>query len=658
MKKRFLWIVSSALALTTAFTVMASTWSVEPEVVEAAYVEEDELPVVGSYENLKKLLAKEMQQRHLYGMVRAEAETAVVAAPAAGAPAPAQDTTSAKSADYSTTNTQVQGVDEADLVKTDGTYLYQATSEQIRIVQAVPANEMKVASRIDYAGGKFQPLELYVDDYRLVVIGQSYETLATKVSAAPSAKKIARRTYDHQMVKAKVYDITNKQQPRLTRELDVEGHYLSSRKIGSSLYLVANHYIDTYGVMEDQAEPAPIYRDRAQGEEYQRMPFSEIRYFPESLAPNYLMVAGINLDDAKQKMSVHSYLGGGENMYASAENLYVAVSEHKADAPVKIFQSNSFAPAPLEEKINTTLYRFALKNGTLSFSAKGSVPGTILNQFSMDEHGGYLRIATTSGNIWRTDEGTSKNNLYVLDDELNIHGKLEGIAPGERIYSARFIGDRAYMVTFKTVDPLFVIDLKKPNAPAILGALKIPGYSDYLHPYDENHLIGFGKEAEAMKDMAYYQGMKIALFDVTDVTKPIEKFKTVIGDRGTDSELLHDHKALLFSKEKELLAFPVTVHELTKQQKAQNDIREYGHFTFQGAYLYQLNLQKGFVLKDTISHLNEEDLRKSGDYWYGSDKNIRRILTIGDTLYTVSDSIVQAQKLSSNHPLGTLALTK
>lgn len=658
MKKRFLWIVSSALALTTAFTVMAGTWSVEPEVVEAADVEEDELPVVGSYENLKKLLAKEMQQRHLYGMVRAEAETAIVAAPAAGAPAAAQDTTSAKSADYSTTNTQVQGVDEADLVKTDGTYLYQATSEEIRIVQAVPANEMKVASRIDYAGGKFQPLELYVDDNRLVVIGQSYETLATKVSAAPSAKKIARRTYDQQLVKAKVYDITNKQQPRLTRELDVEGHYLSSRKIGSSLYLVANHYIDTYGVMEDQAEPAPIYRDRAQGEEYQRMPFSEIRYFPESLAPNYLMVAGINLDDAKQKMSVHSYLGGGENMYASAENLYVAVSEHKADAPVKIFQSHSFAPAPLEEKINTTLYRFALKNGTLSFSAKGSVPGTILNQFSMDEHGGYLRIATTSGNIWRTDEGTSKNNLYVLDDELDVHGKLEGIAPGERIYSARFIGDRAYMVTFKTVDPLFVIDLKKPNAPAILGALKIPGYSDYLHPYDENHLIGFGKEAEAMKDMAYYQGMKIALFDVTDVTNPIEKFKTVIGDRGTDSELLHDHKALLFSKEKELLAFPVTVHELTKQQKAQNDIREYGHFTFQGAYLYQLNLQKGFVLKDTITHLNEEDLRRSGDYWYGSDKNIRRILTIGDTLYTVSDSIVQAQKLSSNHPLGTLALTK
>lgn len=658
MKKRFLWIVSSALALTTAFTVMASTWGVEPEVVEAADAEKDELPVVGSYENLKKLLAKEMQQRHLYGMVRAEAETAIVAAPTAGAPAAAQDSASAKSADYSTTNIQVQGVDEADLVKTDGTYLYQATTEEIRIVQAVPANEMKVASRIDFAGGNFQPLELYVDDHRLVVIGQSYETLATKDSAAPSTKKIARRTYHQQLVKAKVYDITNKQQPRLTRELDVEGHYLSSRKIGSSLYLVANHTIDTYGVMEDQVEPAPIYRDRAHGEEYERMPFTEIRYFPESLAPNYLMVAGVNLDDAKQKMSVHSYLGGGENMYASAENLYVAVSEQNADAPVKIFQSNTFAPAPLEEKIDTTLYRFALNKGTLSFSAKGSVPGTILNQFSMDEHAGYLRIATTSGNIWRTDEGTSKNNLYVLDDELNVHGKLEGIAPGERIYSARFIGDRAYMVTFKTVDPLFVIDLKKPNAPAILGALKIPGYSDYLHPYDENHLIGFGKEAEAMKDMAFYQGMKIALFDVTDVTKPIEKFKTVIGDRGTDSELLHDHKALLFSKEKELLAFPVTVHELTKQQKASNNIRDYGQFTFQGAYLYQLNLQKGFVLKDTITHLNEEDLRKSGDYWYGSDKNIRRILTIGDILYTVSDSIVQAQKLSSTHPLGTLVLTK
>jgi uncharacterized secreted protein with C-terminal beta-propeller domain len=145
------------------------------------------------------------------------------------------------------------------------------------------------------------------------------------------------------------------------------------------------------------------------------------------------------------------------------------------------------------------------------------------------------------------------------------------------------MGDRGYMVTFKKVDPLFVIDLKDPRSPKILGALKIPGYSDYLHPYDENHIIGFGKDTEEVGNGAFYQGMKIAVFDVTDVTNPIEMFKENIGDRGTDSELLRNHKALLFSKDKNLLAFPVTVMEVKNKNKADKEsIFQYGEFAFQG----------------------------------------------------------------------------
>jgi inhibitor of cysteine peptidase len=220
------------------------------------------------------------------------------------------------------------------------------------------------------------------------------------------------------------------------------------------------------------------------------------------------------------------------------------------------------------------------------------------------------------------------------------------------------MGKRAYMVTFKKVDPLFVIDLAKPASPNVLGALKIPGYSDYLHPYDENHIIGFGKEAESDKDWAYYQGMKLALFDVSDVTKPKEKFKTVIGDRGTDSELLSNHKALLFSKENELLAFPVTVLEWTPEQKAKKDVRDYGQFTFQGAYVYRLNLQQGFTLTSTITHLTEEEMKKAGEGWYESENNVKRILTINDTLYTVSGGYVKAQNISTQRQQGTLSLTK
>jgi uncharacterized secreted protein with C-terminal beta-propeller domain len=264
----------------------------------------------------------------------------------------------------------------------------------------------------------------------------------------------------------------------------------------------------------------------------------------------------------------------------------------------------------------------------------------------MDEHEDYFRIATTTGEIWREDEFTSKNNIYVLDSTMNTIGSVQDIAPGEQIYSVRFMDDRAYMVTFRLTDPLFVIDLKNPREPSILGALKIPGYSDYLHPYDENHIIGFGKDSVEVKGQAFYTGMKIAMFDVSDVSNPVLKFSEIIGDRGTESELLRNHRALLFSREKGLMAFPVTVMEVKSGSKFdRNGIPNYGEFIFQGAYVYNVDPIKGFVLKGKVTHLNKEDMLKSGIYWYNSDKNISRIIYIDDILYTISDRILKANRL-------------
>ncbi len=651
MKKKWPYLlVATALTLAlTPFFTAAGAFGEE----ELPARQKDGLPVVGSYSKLKNLLEK--NSRTSAGPIYME--SAAVTAPAAPM-AKSADTALGGSADFSTTNTQVQGVDEADIVKTDGQYVYQATPQEVRIILATPADGMKISSRITYDNGLFQPLELYVDERRLIVIGQASESV--KMQSSVVSKRRIPYVHDHQTVKAMIYDIRDKTHPRLTRQVDVEGQYLSSRKIGANLYLTANQYVNTYAILEEKNElPGPQYRDSLQGEQFQTVPYSDIRYFPESIQPDYLMVAGVNLDRPEQKMSISTYLGAGENIYASKDNLYVAVTEYEWPQNAKPLKE-SFTPtfAPVVTKSNTTVYRFGMTDGKLSFSGKGTVPGRILNQFSLDEHDGYLRIATTSGEMWRQDENTSKNNLYVLDKELKTYGKLEGIAPGERIYSARFIGNRAYLVTFKQVDPLFVIDLSKPAAPSILGALKIPGYSDYLHPYDENHIIGFGKEAESDKDMAFYQGMKIALFDVSDVAHPKEKFKTVIGDRGTNSELLSNHKALLFSKEKELLAFPVTVYERSAEQRAKKDIREYGSFTFQGAYVYHLDLKSGFHLTSKITHLSDVELKKAGDGWYDSKNNINRILTIDDTLYTVSEGFVAAQELSSNRLLGRLSLTK
>jgi inhibitor of cysteine peptidase len=339
-------------------------------------------------------------------------------------------------------------------------------------------------------------------------------------------------------------------------------------------------------------------------------------------------------------------------VYASQKQLYVTTNEYTP--PVQ--QGNPMEPSIAVVRpgeMNSVIYKFGMDQGKVRYVGRGKVPGRAINQFAMDEQDAYFRIATTTGFAGMNGEGGSKNHMYVLDESMNVVGKIEDIAPGEQIYSVRYAGNRAYMVTFRTVDPLFVIDLKNPQSPAILGKLKIPGYSNYLHPYDENHIIGFGKDAVEVTNsyglaqdsntVAYYQGMKMAMFDVSDVANPRELFSEAIGGRGTDSELLHNHKALLFAKDKNLLAFPVTVAETNGGSAASaKEASQYGEFTFQGAYVYHLDLTNGFKLDGKITHLTDEDYTKAGQYAPHSERSIQRILYIGDILYTSSQQILKA----------------
>lgn len=224
--------------------------------------------------------------------------------------------------------------------------------------------------------------------------------------------------------------------------------------------------------------------------------------------------------------------------------------------------------------------------------------------------------------------------MYVLDKNLRVVGKIDNIAKGERIYSARFIGKRLYLVTFKELDPFFVIDLEDPHNPKVLGYLKIPGYSTYLHPYDENHIIGFGRDAEDLnEEYAIPLGLKIAMFNVEDVKNPKELFKIIIGGKGTYSELLNNHKALLFDKSKNIFAFPVEVYD------------KKGH-NFTGAFVYSIDLKEGFVLRGKILH-------EIGD---GYCEEIDRLLYIGDVLYSVSNSMIKASSLESFKEIARLRL--
>ncbi|MEW6662576.1 MAG: beta-propeller domain-containing protein [Bacillota bacterium] len=639
--------------------------------------EKPALPVVGSYANLKKLLAQAEEQNssRFRTMKIPLSVDAVAVQEQTKASAPAAPGADAGVPDFSTTNIQVQGVDEADIVKTDGRYIYQVNNQRIVVAEVYPANSMKVVNIVNFKGENFSPQELYVDESYLVVIGSSY----SRVPVPPVPREeISRRPqiypppyYSRQAMSAFIYDLKDKSNIKLVREVELEGNYVSSRKIGSSLYLVANKYLDYYYIMNNEPtdKVTPAYRDSAGKGDFVNIGFEEIRYFPGCVNQNYLLIAGLNLDRLTEEVKVDAYLGAGQSIYASRDNLYVAVTQYKFDQvmPEPKDSLPRLIPQPLG-KASTVVYKFGLRQGKADYLGKGEVPGTILNQFSMDEHKGYFRIATTTGDIWRTDEHTSKNNVYILDGELQLTGKIEDIAPGEKIYSVRFMGDRGYMVTFRTVDPFFVIDLKDPKAPKILGLLKIPGYSDYLHPYDENHIIGFGKDTIELtqKDwqgretgtMAFYQGMKMAVFDVRDVANPIEKFKEMIGDRGTESELLHNHKALLFAKDKKLLAFPATIMEIKQQQDHYKGFPAYGEFTFQGALVYHIDMDTGFSLRGKITHLTAEDYQKSGRHWYGSDRNVERILFIGDTLYTLSKEMIKANGLKDLREINTLKIPK
>jgi len=395
----------------------------------------------------------------------------------------------------------------------------------------------------------------------------------------------------------------------------------------------------------------PLFEDSKLGTESRPVTScTSVRILPHIPQPQYLTVAVIDTSSPNTDVKRETILGSAENVYSSTENLYVTATQWIYHWDVK----PSGGETENEEKTN--LYRFAFTADGIEYKAQGSVPGHILNQFSMDEHGNTFRIATTTGELWN-EQKPSTNNLYVLNRDLVTTGKIEDIAPGERIYSVRFMGDRAYMVTFRNTDPLFVIDTSDPRNPTILGQLKIPGYSDYLHPYDDTHIIGFGKdtaEAKDRTDFAWYQGIKLAVFDVSDVANPKELHKMIIGDRGTDSPLLHDHKALLFEKDRNLLAFPVTVYEISETEKAKNDPSSYGSPVFQGAYVYTFTLQGGFQLKGKITHYDEDQISKMGDRWYGLGKDIVRILRLGQSLLTVSDAVVQSSALTDLRKEGSV----
>lgn len=525
---------------------------------------------------------------------------------------------------HSTTNVQVTGVDEEDIVKTDDKgYIYLITGNNISILKAYPSENATLVATITFAD--MVPIGIFVNADRLTVLGSKSNAITVQpyVVRIPAPTMIIGTNapswgyYSDATTYAKIYDVSDRTNPRLLTTVTASGEFISSRMIGEYVYFVSSQlaYYTLQIIPNLTIDKVNLPKIDVNGGT-KEVTAPEI-YFTNTTDTSYLFttVVAFNVQNTAENPTYKTImLGGTSAMYVSLNNIYVTFPQYGT----------------------TSIYRIHMENSTITPEAQGEVPGNVLSQFSMDEHDNHFRIVTTT---W---ENGSTQNVYVLNMNMSIVGSLTGLAPNENFHTARFVGNRCYLVTFQSIDPLFVINLTDPTNPTVLGELWVPGYSDYLHPYDENHLIGVGKETEAAEGgfFAWYQGIKIALFDVSNVSNPVQVANYTIGDRGSDSPVLRDHKAFLFDKTKNLLVIPALEARVDRTQYPYDvPPSAYGQPVWQGAYVFNVTLEKGFELRGNITHM------ENGISIYDSNFYVKRSLYIENVLYTVSDAKVKLNSL-------------
>jgi uncharacterized secreted protein with C-terminal beta-propeller domain len=599
--------------------------------------------------------------------------------------------------DYSTTNVQEKMVDEGDIMKNDAEFAYVVSSDNKKVVimDVHPAEYAEIVSEIEIDEGSI--IEIYLNSDKLVIVG-------SKGSYYYGDYEYGYGSRYFQEIFVYTYYIKDKDDPELYRNDTYRGSFVTSRMINEYLYLVSS--MSQYQISNESQLPVPahdVYYLDYYDNSYTYTTITSINVHTTMMMPNHLTIL----------------MGTSHNIYVSTNNIYLTkqmrlswvekkeMEIERVIIPIlpdfygwdindtmnsdlsrkeKLDEVNDIVGEYLEtltqeekdefyaewkqkeQEFNveiapdievTMIYRINIRNEWVFFRAMGSVPGYILNRFSMGEYDQHFRIATTTGHVSRSGVGDAKNHLFVLNMNLDETGSVRDIAPGERIYSARFMGKRAYLVTFDKVDPFFVIDVSDPNAPVILGELKIPGYSDYLHVYDENHVIGLGKDTVLADSgsFSWYQGVKLSLFEVTDVNNPQEVSKYIIGDRGTYSIAQHDSHAFLFSLSKNLLVLPISLYEIDRTQNPNPSANTHGEYVWEGAYVLDVDTDDGFQLRGTVSH-SDDSGSGDNDYWYGWYRNdaIKRSFYIDDVLYTVSNSMLKANDLDTLEEITTIDL--
>ena len=418
------------------------------------------------------------------------------------------------STDYSQTNVREAGVDEGDVVKTDGKYLYILKSDSSVKIVDIQSSEMELVSTVTLDQLNESIEEIYLEDNQLILVTSGYDSSMEEQES--DVYTVDRYTY----AAVSVYDISDREHPQQTGRMTQEGTYRQSRKNGNYFYLLTQ-YSPSIGESVDDSDVMPLVNE-------EKVTVNNI-YLPSDLnQPDYLVVSGTDLSDLQKPVSTKAIVSGASDFYMSTDSLYICCQNWE------------------HGKSSTQILKFSCADGEITASNMAELPGYLNDTFSLDEYDGYLRVLTTE------DGNGESNNLFVLDEDMNTISTIRDIASGETIRSARFVGDMGYFVTFRQTDPLFCVDLSEPESPEILSELKISGFSSYLHMYGENRLLGIGYEAD--EDTGSQTGVKLSMFDISDPENVTEENKYVIKD-AYYLPLDYNYKAITIDADKNLIGF-------------------------------------------------------------------------------------------------------
>ncbi len=617
---------------------------------------------------------------------------------------PSLPETQESASEFSETNTQVAGVDEADFVENDGTYIYILADGKFQIISAWPPENAHVLSSYEIEG----------EAKRMFVYNSKAFIYSSLDSVVPETNGYGYMPYyqsndctygydceftgDGRKLKITVLDISDTAKPVLIREIYFSGSYLNSRRIGDAVHSVlvfpepeiegivywpeelqncygggrywwgwetaeatysAEELTQMFETLKQKNRELILgtdindwlpsvrdirYTDGQPAEQEGLLGTCDEFYMSEQQdGKNFLSMVSTGMDGSGD-LSATTVVGKPGAVYASSSAFYI-VSKHQHSPRIFWFFDDTEG---IEEA--STVHKFTLSNDPPSsaYKAAGAFKGRVLNQFSMDENEGFFRVATTTGQAW---DKSAHSTISVLEDkgsELVLVGQIDGLAPGEDIRSARFDGNRGFIVTFKKTDPLFAFDLSDHYKPVKTGELKIPGFSTYMHRMDDSRLLTIGYDADEAGNFAWFQGIMLQVFDVSDMSNPTLLHKEVIGTRGSTSDAATDHLAFNFFRPKELLAIPMTVCQ-------GGNGGTYGDImTFSGLLVYKVTVDTGFEYLGGVSHKTpetEDSYRGAcSNWWTDSNSVVKRSIFMDDYVFSVTEDQIRVNSVSE---LGT-----